>query len=39
MHVGAFASTIFVAIGSLERISEKNKMNRLILLNTKPIFL
>jgi hypothetical protein len=36
--VGAIASAIFVAMDSLERISERNKMNKLILLNTKALF-
>ena len=38
MHVGAVASAIFVAMDSLERMSERNKMNKLILLNTKTLF-
>ena len=38
MHVGAVTSAIFVAMDSLERMSERNKMNKLILLNTKTLF-
>ena len=38
MHVGAFASATFKGQEFLESISERNKMKKLILLNTKTLF-
>ena len=38
MHVGAFASATFKDQEFLESISERNKMKKLILLNTKTLF-